>query len=89
MNEIANLINEKGINGNYESISTIDSFIASTHPTHGNEEKATFNMAQTLMMKDLDVHIGRNTVWVSHDKTEFQKIRECFHMIWFGKYNLS
>ena len=39
-------------------------------------------------MKKLDVRIGGNTVWVSHDKAEFQKIRECFHMIWLGKYNL-
>ena len=41
-------------------------------------------MAQTLMMKELDVHIGGDTVWVSHEKAEFQKIRDCSHMIWLG-----
>ena len=41
-------------------------------------------MAQTLMIKELDVHIGENTVWVSHDKAGFQKIREHSHMIWLG-----
>ena len=41
-------------------------------------------MAQTLMMKELDVHIDVKTEWVSHDKAKFQKIREHFHMIWLG-----
>ena len=43
-------------------------------------------MAQTLIMKELDVHIGGNGVWISHDKADFQKIRECSHKIWLGKY---
>ena len=46
-------------------------------------------MAQTLMVKELDVHIGGNNVWVSHEKTETQNIKECSHTIWLGKYNLS
>ena len=41
------------------------------------------------MVKELDVHIRRNNVWVSHDKAEFEKIRECSHMILFRKYDLS
>ena len=81
LNETANLISEKGINHNYQSIFTIDSFVASTHPTHGNEAKTLFKMAQTLMAKEFDVHIGGNTVWVSHDKAAIQKIREHSHMI--------
>ena len=66
----------------------MDSFVTSTHPTNINEAKTFFEMAQTLMIKELDVHIGGNMVWVSHDKVEFQKIRE-YHMIWLGKYTLS
>ena len=87
LNEIATSISEKGINHNFESILTIDSFVTSTHPSHGNEATTSFKMAQTLMMKELDVHIGGNTVWVSHDKAAFQKIRENSHMIWLGKYS--
>ena len=75
-----------GINCNYESTLTTDWFV--THPTHGNEEKAFFKMAPILMMKELDVHIGGNAIWVSHDKAEFQKIRECSPLIWMGKYSL-
>ena len=86
-NEIANLISEKGINHNFESILTIDSFVTLTHPTHGNEAKTLFKMTQTLMMKELDVHISENFVWVSHDQAAFQKIRERSHMIWLGKYS--
>ena len=71
LNEITNLINEKGVNCNYESILTIDSFVTSTYPTHGNAAKLLFKMAQTMMMKKLNVHICGNTVWVSHDKAEF------------------
>ena len=67
---------------------SIDSFVTSTHQTHGNEAKTLSNMAQTLMIKELDVHISGNTVWVSHDKAAFQKIREHFHMIWLGKYSI-
>ena len=63
LNKITNLINERGINCNYESISAIDSFVTSTHQTHGNEAKTFFKISQTLMMKELDVHIGGNTVW--------------------------
>ena len=74
LNEIANLINERGINCNYESFLTIDSFVTSTHPTHENKAKTFFKMAQTLMMKELDDHIGGNTVWVSHDKAELQRL---------------
>ena len=81
------LISEKGINSNFKLILTIDSFFMSTHPTHGNEAKTLFKIAQTLMMKKLDVHIGGNTMWVSHDKAAFQKIRECSHMILLGKYS--
>ena len=85
LNEIAHLINEKGINRSYESILTIGSFVSST--THKNEAKTLFKITQTLMMKELNAHVGGNTVWVSHDKTEFQKIREHSHMIWFRKYS--
>ena len=46
-------------------------------------------MVQNLMMKEIDVHTGRNTGWSSHDRAEFQKIREYFHMIWLGKSNVS
>ena len=42
-------------------------------------------MAQTLMMKELDVHIGGNTVWISHDKAECQKIKERSCTIWLEK----
>ena len=87
LNKIANLISKKEIIHNYESILTIDSFLTSTHPTHGNEAKTLFKMAQAMMMKELDVHIGGNTVWVNHDKVAFQKIREFSHMIWLGKYS--
>ena len=45
-------------------------------------------MAQTLMMKELHIHIGGNTMWVSHDKAKLQKIREHSNIIWLGKYNL-
>ena len=45
-------------------------------------------MAQTLMTKEFDAHIGENTVWISHYEAEFQKIREHFYMIWLEKYNL-
>ena len=89
LNKIANLINKRGINCNYKSTLTIDSFVISTHPTHGNEAKAFFKVAKTLVMKELDVHIGGNTVWVSNEKAHFQKIREHSHMIWLVKYNLS
>ena len=54
---------------------------------HGNEAKPLFKMAQTLMMKELDVHIAEKTVWVSHGKEAFQMMREHFHMIWLGKYS--
>ena len=87
LNETAYLINEKIIDCNYESILTIDSFVTLTQPTHGNEAKRLFKMVQTFMMKKLDVHIGGNTVWVSNDKAEFQKLREHSHMIWLGKYS--
>ena len=75
------------INCNYESISTIDTFVTSAHPTHGNTAKTFFKMAQTLMIMELDSHIGGNAVWVSHEKTEFQKIREHSYMILLGQYN--
>jgi len=39
LNEIANLISEKGINRNHESILTIDTCVTSAHPTRENEEK--------------------------------------------------
>ena len=78
------MINDKGINRNYESILTNDSFVTLTHPTHGNEAKIFSKVAQTLMMKELDVHIGGNTVWISKEKAEFQKIRYYFHMNWLG-----
>ena len=92
LNEIANLINKSGINCSYESVLTFDSFVTSTCTTHGNDAKTFFPMAQTLMMNKLDVHIGGYTVWVSHDKAEFQKIRENSHMIWLKKnsnFNIS
>ena len=41
------------------------------------------------MMKELDVDIGGNIVWIGHEKAESQKIRKCSHMIWLRKYNLS
>ena len=87
MNEIANLISENEFDCSYESILTNDLFVASTHPTHGHEAKTLFEMAQTLVMKELDVHIGGNAVWVSHDRAAFQKIRKWFHTISFGKYS--
>ena len=68
LNEIAHMISEKIINPNYESILTTASFVASRHPTHENKTKTLFKMAQILMMKEFNVHIGGNTVWVSHDK---------------------
>ena len=76
LNGIANMINKRGINCSYEFILTIGSYVTSTHPTHGHEEKTYFKMAQTLMMKELDVYIAENTVWISN------------YMIWLGKYNL-
>ena len=45
------------------------------------KQKKFFKMAQTLMMKKLDVHIGENTVWVSHDEAKFQYVGEHSHMI--------
>ena len=39
LNEIANLINKRGINCNYDSILAIDLFMTSTNPTHGNQAK--------------------------------------------------
>ena len=72
-----------------EYISTIESLVTSRHPTHGNKAKMFFKMAQKSMMKKLDIHIGGNTVWISHDEAEFQKIGKCSHMIWLGKYNMS
>ena len=84
--ETANLLIKNGIN-HYDSILTIDSFVTSTHPTHENEAKTLLKMAQTLMMKELDNHISGHTVCVSQDKTEFQKIRNHFQMIWLGKFS--
>ena len=45
LNKIANLINKRGINCNYESILTIDSFITSTHQAYDNKAKTFFKMA--------------------------------------------
>ena len=67
----------------------MDLYVTSRYAIHGNEAKAFFNMTQTLMMKELNAHIGGNTVLISHDKAEFQKIRDCSHMISLGKYNVS
>ena len=39
-------------------------------------------MAQTLMMIELDFHIGGNTLQVSHDKAKFHTMREHCLMIW-------
>ena len=47
LNEIANLINKKGINCNYQSLLAIDSCVTSTHSSHGNTAKMFFKMSQT------------------------------------------
>ena len=73
------------INCNYESILTIDSFVTSTYPTHGNEAKTFFKIEQTLLMKELDAHIGGSTVCVSHDKTSFKRLESV--PTWFGLEN--
>ena len=69
-----NLISEKGINCDYDYILCIDSFVPSTHPSYGKEAKLLFKMETTLIMKVLDVHIGGNAVWASHNKAAFQNM---------------
>ena len=81
-NEIAKLNNNWWFNCSYELILSIDSLVTPRCPRHGIEAKMFSHMAQNLMMKELDVHIGGNTVWVSHEKVKFWKITECSHIIW-------
>ena len=85
LNIIANLIKERGINYNYDSILTIGSFIKSKHPSHGNEAKTVFNMAQTLMMKELDVTLVETLSGSVMRKQSFRRLESI--STWFGCEN--
>ena len=56
---------------------------------HMKKKQKNFKMAQSLMMKEFDVHICGNTVWISHDKAEYQKISFTHELVGKMKYIIA